>query len=344
MHPTAQGVSLRRARILDAMVHAAGERGFAHVTVSDLCARARVSRGTFYETFSGREECFLAVIDDGHRRARALIAKAFAQEQLWQDGLRTALASLLLLFDEEPLLARVWFVEALAAGSWALERRERHVAALTATIVGRWPIPEEAQVSPLAAAAVMEAVLGILHTHLLTNKREPLIALLGPLMGLIVAIYADSQSAAAEIERCRALTHTIIAGCARESGGDLNRGFGAGSRCDAVSRSDTASGEDTADAVARPKILANPRAHRARRCLFYLAEYPGASNRQVASAIGVASQSQVSSLLARLARSGLLHKRAGRPGHANAWMLSSYGRRALDESTIYTERTLREGL
>ncbi len=70
-----------------------------------------------------------------------LMSQAFADQDDWREGIRGALESLLMFFDEQPLLARVWLVESLAAGSWALERRERHVRALTRMIVTRWPLP-----------------------------------------------------------------------------------------------------------------------------------------------------------------------------------------------------------
>jgi hypothetical protein len=47
----------------------------------------------------------------------------------------------------------------------------------------------------------------------------------------------------------------------------------------------------------------------------------------VASAIGVRSHAQISMLLGRLARDGLLIKRQGAPGHPNAWLLSLAGHR-----------------
>lgn len=63
-----------------------------------------------------------------------------------------------------------------------------------------------------------------------------------------------------------------------------------------------------------PKVLRNPRAHRSRECLRYLATHPGASNRAVGEGIGLTRLEQAASLLARLANQGLLVKRDGRRG------------------------------
>lgn len=82
--------------------------------------------------------------------------------------------------------------------------------------------------------------------------------------------------------------------------------------------------------VAVPAALRDPRAHRARRAVCYLAEQGGRglgpSNREIADGIGVARHEQISKLLARLADIGLLVKHApGRRGHSNAWSLTPYG-------------------
>jgi AcrR family transcriptional regulator len=295
---------MRRTRIVDALVLEVFEHGYAGTTVTGVCARAQVSRGSFYEQFDGLRDCFLAMMDDGMARARQVIEGAFVDETEWREGIRSALASLLALFDAEPMLARVWLVETLAAGGWALEHRERHIAALTAAIVERWAESAGAQPIPLAVTGVMESVIGLVRAHLLAQGEEPLISLLGQLMSLIVAVYLGAREATVEIERCRKVTARITVGAS------------------------VAGRRHAADpAVAIPAALADPRAHRARACLRYLLEYPGASNRAVASGVGVSRDDQISTTLARLHRLGLLEKRVRLPGRANAWRLTRHGGR-----------------
>jgi AcrR family transcriptional regulator len=304
---------LPRARMIDAAAQLAAEQGFAGLTVARVCARARVSRPTFQREFSDVRDCFLAVIDEGHRRADGLICAAFAQESDWLDGIRRALAAVLLALDEDPAMTRAWFVETLAAGCWALERRERHIRALTETIVTRWPLPPHAQVSPLAADAVMESALGALRTRLLSGRREPMIELLGPLMSFIASLYLDARHAEAEHERSNVLTRAMLASRGPRGGVEGKR-------------------------PAIPAMLRDPRAHRARQCLLHLAEHPGASNWQVATATGISRQSQVSRLLARLEGQGLVRKREGLLGRPNAWSLTRLGAHAARELTNEHER------
>lgn len=295
-----------RVRIMAAMVEVVYERGYAATTVTDVCARAGVSRAVFYGVFANRQECFLAIIDDGLQQSRELISEAFQRESSWVDGVREALVALLSYFDARRRLARVWLVETLGAGTWALERREKNLAVLTEMIVERWRPPPGAQKHPLAAETVMTAVLGALQNHLVTGRPEPLLSLLGPLMGVASAPYLDAATVGIEVQRGQEVAQKLLA---------------AGSR---------AAWEPDSGLVEVPVALRDPRAHRLRHALVYLAVNAGASNRQVAVAIGIASQTQISTLLARLAQMGLVHKQPGRPGHPNAWELTSSGRQVSD--------------
>lgn len=61
-----------------------------------------------------------------------------------------------------------------------------------------------------------------------------------------------------------------------------------------------------------------------------IARHPDASNRQVARPVDISSDTQISTLLARLAEAGLLLKRSARPGGPNAWSLTAEGRRVAE--------------
>jgi AcrR family transcriptional regulator len=50
----------QRERLLNGMARAVARRGYAEATVAQAIAHAGVSRSTFYEHFTGKEECFLA--------------------------------------------------------------------------------------------------------------------------------------------------------------------------------------------------------------------------------------------------------------------------------------------
>src|SRR5919201_6795907 len=56
-------IASQRGRMLAAMAEVVAQKGYARTTVADVLSRARVSRETFYEQFSDKEDCFLAAYD-----------------------------------------------------------------------------------------------------------------------------------------------------------------------------------------------------------------------------------------------------------------------------------------
>jgi AcrR family transcriptional regulator len=332
-----------RDRILSALVEVVCERGYANASVTLVVARAKVSRRTFYEQFDGLDECFAAVIDLGLRVPGELIARAFAGEQDWRDGIRAALAALLEFFDAEPQLTQVWFGELLAVGGWALEHRERNIAVVQSAIVEHWSTATSQRADPVLAKGVMAAVFDALSSHIVTRREEPFITLLAPLTSLVVSPFLVPDAVKAQVEQAERLAAEILAERyplspgprvwanaieANDSPADLADGSSAAPNSLGRRRS---TARVAVLGVELPAMLANPSARRARLCLLYLAEQDARgvspSNHQVGKALGITHPSQTSKLLGRLAGIGLLDKRPGAPGHPNAWSLTEEGRR-----------------
>jgi AcrR family transcriptional regulator len=271
-----------------------------------------VSTRTFYAEFKDLPECFIAVLDLGLERSGELILQAFTQESCWQDGVLHLLASLLVFLDAEPQLARILYVEAMAAGPWALERREQIVAQLQETIVDYWPTWGEEPPGQVTATGTMALLLGLIQNHLVNEEPEPLISLLGPLMGLTVTLLQDEPDVVTrEAERARRLAREIEAGDPRW-----------GPPAPSLAPAALAQAEI-------PAAPANPAAWRSRECLLYIAargaQGTGPSNREIGAAIGVRHKSQISRLLARLRDDGLITSGTRRAGAANTWLLTERG-------------------
>jgi AcrR family transcriptional regulator len=180
--PRREVVDIQRARIVAAAIDTVEDRGYADMTVAAVVERARVSRKTFYEIFSNRDECFMAVIEEIFTTARSVMSTAYAAESGWLAATRAALDSLLCLIDAEPGLARTsMMIEAIDRGrDFAGE--------------GRRP-PE------LAAEAAVGGISHIIHSRLTGKSSEPLAALLGPFMYLIAFPYLGAPRARAELRR-----------------------------------------------------------------------------------------------------------------------------------------------
>ncbi len=132
--PRAVVVVSQRTRLIEGMAEAVAERGYAATTVADVIARAGVSRTTFYENFRDKEDCYLAAYDCGSDLHYQAVAEAIKPAAGWLAKLRCSTRAYLAVMEEEPAYARAFLVEALAAGSKALEHRaaaqQRYVAML----------------------------------------------------------------------------------------------------------------------------------------------------------------------------------------------------------------------
>lgn len=307
---------MRRARILDAVVAVIAERGLGRTSCTLVMARAGVSRRVFYSCYEDLDEALVAIMDRTLDRVSALALRALESEESWRDGMRAALAAVLSFFDDEPELARVCLVEALGGDSAMLRQRERVVGAFRALVFAQIAAEVESP-SPLVAESVLASVMGIVHARLIAPEPQPLISLLGPLMGAIVApSVADGQIAADEVRRGDELARALLA------------------------RRRSPQTRATRVTAEIPAALCDPRAYRARMCLRYVAAQTRQggrpSNRQIGDGIGAGHRGQVSTLLALLSDLGLVAKEVGGPGRPNSWWTTDKGELvagALEEGT-----------
>lgn len=291
-----QVAEIQRSRILTATVDAVEQLGYARLTVAEIIGRARISRKTFYDVFSDREDCFLAAFEQALAEASLLARTACSQGPSWRNGMRLALARLLQFMEDEPRLARLCLVEALGAGDRVRARRMEVVAEIARVIDrGRLANSPSGEPSEIAAEGIVGAIVTVLHNRLLERDEKPLIELLGPLMSIIVLPYHGPSAAKRELRRPTP---------------PVSRG-----RVTHVPAQDPLQG------------LNIRLTYRTVRVLMVIAEHPGASNRGVAEASGIIDQVQISKLLTRLAGLELVENRGlgQQKGAANAWHLTARG-------------------
>jgi AcrR family transcriptional regulator len=302
--------TLQRARLLAGAVGAIDEHGYTRATVAHITARARVSRRTFYELFGSRDECLAALLDDVVDLIEADIRAADLGGKPWRERVRGGLGAILAFFDREPELARICVVQALCGGPATLARRQAALARLAAVLdAGRG---ERAQLSgntQMIAEGLVGAICAIVHGRLLRRERESLIGLQSELMGLLVLPYLGAAAARRE------------------------------------QRLPTQS-------PARPRAKARPASHhndplaglsmrltyRTTRVLECIVARAGVSNRAVAAHAGVADQGQISKLLGRLERIGLIENvgQGHAKGEPNAWHLTALGERVAAQLDLHT--------
>jgi AcrR family transcriptional regulator len=313
--PRGRIAELQRARLLAGAVLAAQELGWSATTVAHITARARVSRRTFYDLFEHREDCLLAVLDDVVERVEGEIAAAELSELAWADRVRGGLFAILSFFDREPTLARVCMVGALQGGPRILVWREDVLARLASIVdEGRTESARSNECTDLTAEGLVGAACAIVHARLLVNdRREPLVNLLGELMSLIVLPYQGPG--AARRERARSLPFSSRTAYRGGVNGDAR---------------------DLLDPL---RDIPMRLTYRTARVLDGVATNPGASNRMVADHAGIVDQGQVSKLLARLERLGLLANtgEGQSKGEPNAWTLTPIGQQVADSVAGHSE-------
>ena len=312
-----QVADIQRARILAAMFDVVAEHGVANVTVAHIVTRSGVSRRTFYELFADREDCFLAAFDDAIARIASVVAPAFEGEKSWRAGVRAAVIGLLEWSEGDPATGRLVIVESLGAGPKALARRESVLAQIVAFVDrGRGEGRRRDGPPPLTAEGVIGGVLSVLHSRLVAGSPANggsgasselglvgssrsgdaglgLLELAGPLTSMIVLPYLGQAVARQELQRPVPQRHTPR---------------------------QTASADPLRDVDMRLT-------YRTVRVLMAVAEHPGASNREVGVASGMNDQGQISKLLSRLHRLGLIANDGVGPakGAPNAWTLTPRG-------------------
>jgi AcrR family transcriptional regulator len=298
---------MQRSRLLAAAVGAVEEFGYTDTTVARITERARVSRRTFYDLFDNREECLVAVLEGAVEQITAEISSANLNGLSWRERVRTGLWVILSFFDREPALARVCVVQSQRAGRGVLERRQEILDQLAGIIEeGRLEGSPISAPGALTGQGLVGAVFGILYARLLRPEQEPLRDLLGELMAMIVLPYTSTQ--VARREQSRPVPAPVSAPSATEE------------RLTA-----------TLDSVESLAEIPMRLTYRTARVLQDLAEYPGSSNRQVSNRVGIQDQGQMSKLLARLERFGLIANGSsganGAPakGEPNEWALTATG-------------------
>jgi len=190
--------AIQRERLIVAMLNAAAELGYLETNVQDVIDRAGVSRPTFYEHFSNKEDCFLAAFDTSAGRLSKIVDAAMRKGgDVWRDRIRLGLEALLKFASREPDTARMMVVEARAASAAAVKRRvelmdefARCLQAQAETL-----LPNSAAHGALTASGIVGGVETLLYSRLCKHEYDQLESLLPSLMYFVVLPYEGHEAA-----------------------------------------------------------------------------------------------------------------------------------------------------
>jgi len=153
------------------MLHAAAGDGYAGATVARVIAHAGVSRPTFYEYFTDKDDCFLAALQAIQDQLEPMVRSAVLGEppERAVDG---AVAALVQFADRVPAIARVLLDQATGGGARALDVRDRGIDALARLIEQRYEAaPARSAVVPdLAPRTVIGGIFRLLASRLRTRR------------------------------------------------------------------------------------------------------------------------------------------------------------------------------
>jgi AcrR family transcriptional regulator len=203
--PAEDVVHSQRTRLLEALLEVVAENGYQAARVSDFTALAGVSRKTFYELFSDKEDCFLAAYDWALGRLLTATAEAYeSSTSPWPEKVHRGVSTFLTRLAEHQARAKVCIVEVLAAGPKAVARRDAAIRGFTFFIdEGRGETA--AELPAFTALAILGGLNEILYTNILNGRTAELPRLAPDFVYWITLPFLGAEVAAEERKRSREL-------------------------------------------------------------------------------------------------------------------------------------------
>jgi AcrR family transcriptional regulator len=179
--------------MLEACCSAVAEKGYAHFTVADVVAGSGVSRETFYEHFSDKDDCFQAA----YQLATDAVVEAMTMADPGDDApplkrWDRMLSAYLDLMASDDGYARVFLVDVYAAGDAVLAQRRQvldRFVDLMAELMGA-----RRQADRFACEALVAAVSSLVTVRVAVGDLEELPKLRRPIMDVARRLLPDTAS------------------------------------------------------------------------------------------------------------------------------------------------------
>jgi AcrR family transcriptional regulator len=189
---SAPAVHQHRHRLLEGMAHAVAAKGYAEVTIADIVREAAVSRRTFYEHFSTKGECLIALYEAASHNALKVLKEAIDPAHDWHEQIEKALTAYLGCMTQNPVLMRTLFIEILGLGAEGLEARRRvnqEIADFMLGVVnGQGGKGRQAPLSRQMAMAVVGGINELVLEHIEQGRVARLVDLVVPSSQLVRAV------------------------------------------------------------------------------------------------------------------------------------------------------------
>ena len=194
-------LSNQRDRIVGSVIEEVSETGYSGLTVRRVVERAGVSRRTFYEHFSNKQDVFLAVYDVVVERLASDVRLAYASGRTYPQQVAFGLETFLGRLAAYPALAHVCIVQVLAAGPDALARRSQALQTFCDLIR---PAPDPSRrAPPLAVEVAVGGIYEIVGAHVSRGEAHVLPTLCPELLEVMLIPFVGPRRAESEAGRAR---------------------------------------------------------------------------------------------------------------------------------------------
>ena len=168
-----------RSRLLEGMAQCVAAQGYADTTIADIVREAGVSRRTFYEHFSDKAVCLVALYEAASQNALAVLRSAVDPQRGWQEQVESAIGAYLGVLASNPVLMRTLFVDILGLGLPGLAAR-RHANQQLADFMQE--VVNQPSSGPVLHSAMAMAVVGGINELVLQAIEQDQVAALADLV------------------------------------------------------------------------------------------------------------------------------------------------------------------
>ena len=114
--------SSQRLRMLEAMTDLAAKQGYPSVTIGEIVGSAGVAKPTFYEHFTDKEACFVALYEQTVDAVVHALADALDPNALVEERVCAGVRAFLRFVAENDARARILQIESMKIGPFAASR------------------------------------------------------------------------------------------------------------------------------------------------------------------------------------------------------------------------------
>jgi AcrR family transcriptional regulator len=194
--PSDIGAQSQRTRIIEAIVQSCAEKTYSGTTITDIVARASISRTTFYKHFSDKRACFDAAVDTCVEEIQGVARQAHTAADPPVDAVPKATAAILERMAAKPALAQLLTGDALAVEPAVVDRYRR---LLIPAVAGLWEAAGEPQTPLMDPGLAFSRAQLLVFNQIAAGRSALLPELLPEIVYLAVAPFAGHDAALEQV-------------------------------------------------------------------------------------------------------------------------------------------------